>query len=159
MKRTAIRTAFLAASFLAAMSSAKAVPDFSGEWKMNVAKSDFQAPIPAPEILTRTIKHHDPSLEYKTYQKGVAGEVTTEIKYTTDGKPTVNKVQDSDAKGAARWEGNNLIIESTRDFQGMQIGSKETWTLSDGGKTLTITNHVTVPGQGEFDLKLVLDKQ
>jgi hypothetical protein len=158
MKRTARGTALLIASCFAALGVASAAPDFTGNWKMNVAKSEF-GPIPAPEILTRTIQHHDPSLEYKTYQKGAQGEVTTEIKYSTDGKPSVNKVQDSDSKGSAHWQGTTLIIESSRDFQGMQIGSKETWTLSDGGKTLTINNHVTIPGQGEFDLKLVLDKQ
>jgi hypothetical protein len=152
------KTAVSVASLFIALAGAQAAPNLSGEWKMNITKTDY-GPLPVPEVFTRTIKHSDPSLEYKTYQKGAQGEVKTEIKYTTDGKPCVNKVQDSDAKGTARWQGDNLIIESTREFQGMQIGSKEIWTLSDGGKTLTIANHVTVPQQGEFDLKLVLEKQ
>lgn len=153
------KTALFVTSLFAVLAAAQAAPNLSGEWKMNIAKSDFPAPIPMPEVFTRTITHHDPSLEYKTYQKGALGDVNTEIKYTTDGKPCVNKVQDSDAKGTAHWQGNNLIIESTRELQGMEITSKETWTLSDGGKTLTINSHITVPQQGEFDLKLVLEKQ
>jgi hypothetical protein len=136
---------------------AQAAPNFSGDWKMNVAKSDF-GPVPAPEALTRTVKHADPVIEYSTRQKGEQGEVTTEIKYTTDGKPCVNKINGGDAKGTAKWQGDSLVIESTRDFQGMQLQSKETWTLSDGGKTLVINNHISVP-QGDFDLKLVLEKQ
>jgi|SRR5579863_1703898 len=150
---------FFFAIFLFAGALFAAQPNFSGEWKMNVAKSDF-GPIPAPTTLTRTIRHNDPSLEYTTRQKGQQGaEITTEIKYTTDGKPCVNKIQDSEAKGSARWQGDNLLIESAREFQGIQISSKETWTLADGGKTLNISSHVSVPQQGEFDLKLVLDKQ
>ncbi len=125
---------------------------------MNVAKSDF-GPIPAPDSFTRTIKHSDPSLEYTTHQKGAQGDITTEVKYTTDGKPAVNKINGSDSKGTAKWQGEALLIESTRDIQGMQIQSKEIWTLSDDKKTLTVNSHIAIPGQGEFDLKLVLEKQ
>jgi len=156
IKRT-LKPILCVLSISAAMGLAQAASNFSGEWKMNIAKSDF-GPAPAPEELTRSIKHSDPSLEIKTHQKGAQGEISTELKYTTDGKPCVNKVNGSDAKGTAKWDGDNLIIESIREFQGMQLQSKETWILSDGGKTLTINNHIAVP-QGEFDLKLVLEKQ
>jgi hypothetical protein len=142
---------------IALSAAALAAPNFSGQWKMNVAKSDF-GPVPAPEVLTRTVKHADPALEYTTHQKGEQGEVNTDIKYTTDGKPCVNKINGSEAKGTAKWEADKLIIESVRDLQGTQLTSKETWMLTDGGKTLIINNHIAVP-QGEFDLKLVLEKQ
>lgn len=137
--------------------AAQAAPNFTGEWKMNIAKSDF-GPVPAPSELTRSIQHKDPNLSIKTHQKGAQGDITTELKYTTDGKPCMNKVNGSDSAGTAKFEGDNLVIESTRDFQGMQLRTKETWSLSDGGKTLTIQNHIQVP-QGEFDAKLVLEKQ
>ena len=142
------------AGLIFAISLFAAKPDFSGEWKMNVAKSDFGR-MTAPQTLTRTIKHTDPSLEYHSVQKGAQGEVATDIKYTTDGQPCTNR----EAKGTARWVGDNLLIEYTRDFRGVQISSKEIWSLSDGGKTLTISSHVSVPQQGEYDVKLVLDKQ
>ena len=100
MTKTMVSAAILATSLFLAASHAQAAANFSGEWKMNVAKSDF-GQVPAPEVLTRSIQHHDPVLEYKSYQKGVQGEVTTEIKYTTDGKPCVNTVQDMPAKGTA----------------------------------------------------------
>jgi hypothetical protein len=152
MTRSLIAGVLLAAALQAAQ------PNFSGDWKMNVARSEFGG-MPAPDVLTRTIKHNDPLLEYKTYQKGAQGEVTTEVRYTTDGKPCINKLQESEARGTARWQGDALLIESARDFRGIQITSKETWTLADGGKTLIISSHVSVPQQGEFELKLVLDKQ
>ncbi len=40
--------------------------------------------------MTRTIKHNDPMLQISTHQKGAQGEATTELKYTTDGKPAEN---------------------------------------------------------------------
>jgi hypothetical protein len=52
-----------------------------------------------------------------------------------------------------------MVIQYTRDFQGTSIVSTETWSLSDGGKVLTVLSHISIPGQGEIDLKLVLDKQ
>jgi hypothetical protein len=157
MQNHILTTALVATSLFSGLSLA-AAPNLSGQWKMNVVKSDF-GPTPAPEILTRTIKHNDPVLEYTTYNKGRQGEVTSSIKYTTDGKPCTNKIQGSDSKGTAKWQGDNLVIESTREFQGMQISFKEIWTLSDGGKTLTINSHFSIPQQGEYDLRLVLDKQ
>lgn len=158
MRKLASVGALFGLLLLAGIQQAKAAPNFSGDWKMNIAKSDF-GPVPAPEVLTRSIKHNDPALEIATHQKGARGEVNTELKYTTDGKPCVNKVQGGDATGTAKWSGDNLVIESAREFQGTPITSKETWTLSDGGKTLTILNHISVPQQGEFDIKYVLDKQ
>ena len=63
-----------------------------------------------------------------------------------------------EVRGTAHWDGDRLVIESTREVQGGQAKQKETWALGDGGKTLTIQTHVTVP-QGEFDVKQVFAKQ
>jgi hypothetical protein len=154
-----ISTAIFATSVFLAASHAQAAANFSGEWKMNAAKSDFgPMAAQAPEVLTRSIKHNDPVLEISTHQKGAQGETTTQLKYTTDGKECVNKLPQGDAKGTAKWQGNNLIVESVREAQGIEIKAKETWTLSDGGKVLTILNHVIIP-QGEFDVKYAFDKQ
>jgi hypothetical protein len=158
MRKLAVFITLFSIFLLGSARQMQAASNFSGDWKMNIAKSDF-GPVPAPEILTRAIKHTDPALDIATHQKGARGEVNTELKYTTDGKPCTNKVQGGEATGAATWHGDNLVIESERDFQGTPIKSKETWTLSDGGKTLTIMSHVSVPNQGEFDIKYVFDKQ
>lgn len=125
---------------------------------MDIAKSDFGR-FPAPTQFTRTIHQNSASLLIDTLQKGKQGEVRSELKYTTDGKECVNHLQGGDAKGTAKFEGENLVIESSRDFQGTEIRSKEIWTLSDGGKVLTIQNHVVIAQQGEADTKLVLNKQ
>jgi hypothetical protein len=161
MTKAIISTAFLTALtvLIFAAPRAQAATNFSGDWKMNVSKSDFgPTAAQAPEVLTRSIKHNDPALEIATHQKGAQGETNSQLKYTTDGKECVNKLPQGEAKGTAKWQGDNLVVESVREAQGVEIKARETWTLSDGGKVLTILNHVTIP-QGELDLKYVFEKQ
>jgi hypothetical protein len=151
-KRFTVLAAF-AMTVLAAQSQAAA--NFSGEWKLNLAKSDY-GPAPQPDFMTRIIKHNDPALVISTHQKGARGESTTEIKYTTDGKLVENTTPPS--KGSAKWDGDKLVVDSVRDFQGTELKSHDVWTLSADGKTLTVNSHATVP-QGEFDMVFVFDKQ
>jgi hypothetical protein len=164
MRKPVFITALFSALLVAALGRSQAAPNFSGDWKMNIVKSDFGRYPAIPELLTRTIRQNGVVLEYSTRQKGTGPEhkavdVTTELKYTTDGKVCANKVNGSDAKGTAKFQGGNLVIESTREIQDLRIASKEVWTLSEDGKVLTINNHVSIPQQGDFDIKLVLDKQ
>ncbi len=151
MRKCFIIVAAFAMTFLAAQS--QAATNFSGEWKLNTAKSDY-GPIPAPELMTRSIKHDDPVIQVSTHQKGAQGETTTDLKYTTDGKPAENK----GSKGTAKWDADKLVVDSVRDAQGAELKFHEVWSLSADGKTMTINNHIVAP-QGEFDLTLVFDKQ
>jgi hypothetical protein len=129
-----------------------AAPNLSGSWMLNLAKSQY-GQFPTPEVMMRTIQHNDPALSMSTYQKGAQGEVTTELKYTTDGKPSVN----GENKGSAHWDNDKLVIETSRDYQGTKLTQREEWTVSTDGKTLTIATHVKLPN-GEFDVKQVFEK-
>jgi hypothetical protein len=151
MKRFLIATLLLA-------SSAFAAPNLTGEWKLNLAKSQY-GPIPAPLEVTRQIKVEGISLSMSTYQKSAQRENTSELKYTTDGKVSVNKVTNGDSKGTAHWDGDTLIIESSQQNGPAEIKSREAWTVSPDGKTLTILTHLTIPQQGEIDVKQVFEKQ
>jgi len=153
MKKCFIVVAVFAITLLAGQS--KAAANFSGEWKLNLSKSDY-GPISqfAPEFMIRTIKHDDPALQISTHQKGAQGEVTTDLKYTTDGKPAENK----GSKGTAKWDGDKLVVDSVRDMQGTELKSHDVWALSTDGKALTVNSHLTAP-QGEFDIVFVFDKQ
>jgi hypothetical protein len=132
-------------------------PNFSGSWKLNAAKSDF-GPMPAPDKMDRTIKHEDPTMEMKTTQVGQQGEITTEMKYVTDGKEFVNKGPRGEVKSVATWEAGKLVVKSKREVQGMEITITETWSLSEDGKNITIVNSISTP-QGDFEAKIVMDKQ
>ena len=145
LNRTVVLTALLALPLAAA-------PNLSGSWMLNLAKSQY-GQFPAPEVMMRQIQHQDSALSMSTYQKGTQGEVTTELKYTTDGKPVVN----GENKGAAHWDSDKLVIETSRDYQGTTLTQREEWTLSADGKTLTIATHVKLPN-GEFDVKQVFEK-
>ena len=145
MNRALLITAFCALPLAAA-------PNLSGTWVLNLAQSQY-GQFPAPEVMTRQIQHQDPALSISTFQKGAQGQVTTELKYTTDGKPAVN----GDNKGSARWDHDKLVIETSRDFQGTKLTSREEWTLSSDGKTLTVATHLKLPN-GEFDVKQVFEK-
>src|SRR5271168_4537584 len=116
-----LAVAFLAVTLLAA--PAQAAPNLTGVWKLNLSKSDY-GPVPQPEVMTRTINHNDPSLQISTYQKGAQGETTTELKYTTDGKPAENK----GSKGSAKWDGDKLVVDSVRDLQGNELKFHEVWS-------------------------------
>jgi hypothetical protein len=151
IKKCFTLSALLAMTFLAAQAQAGA--NFTGVWKLNLAKSEY-GPVPQPDAMTRTINHNDPSLQISTYTKGAAGEVTTELKYTTDGKPAENK----GSKGSAKWDGDKLVVDSVRDYQGAELKLHDVWTLSTDGKTLTINSHLTVP-QGEIDMTQTFEKQ
>ena len=95
--------------------AADAKPDFSGEWKLNVDKSNF-GPMPPPESETRTIAHADPALSVKSVRVGGTGDVTTDLKFTTDGKESVNTIKtpagEIEMKTTMNWEGNALVGKS-----------------------------------------------
>ena len=146
-----------AGALLVGVVTQAASQNLSGEWKLNFAKSDY-GKFPAPSSMTRKIAHNDPKLILTTTQKGAQGEVTSKLVYTTDGKESVNQVAGGEAKGIAQWIGDKLMIESSREFQGVTLKQKDIWTLSADGKTLTIDSHVSIPN-GEFDIKQVFDKQ
>ena len=141
---------------LASLALAAALPlaaaDFSGRWMLNTAKSQF-GQFPAPEVMMRSVKLAGAQLSMTTYQKGAQGEVTTELKYTTDGKPSANGA----STGTARLNGETLVIESSRESQGAKLTQRDVWTISPDGKTLTVQSHITLPN-GAFDVRQVFER-
>jgi hypothetical protein len=158
MRRYTIRQ--LAVTILVAafcLLQAQAKPNFSGTWKLNTAKSDFGA-MPAPDSRTDKIAHDDPALTDSVTQNGQMGEVTAELKYSTDGKETTNTVRGNELKSTAKWEGDELVIAGKTSINGADVTLNDRWSLSADGKTLTILRHVNSP-MGETNQKIVLEKQ
>ncbi len=134
-------------------------PNFSGDWSMNPGKSNF-GPLAAnaPQKITRAIRHKEPALEFKTVQSGAQVEVTTEMKYTTDGKESVNALRGTEIKGTAKWTGDALVIESTRMTQGVEVLQSDQWTMEEGGQSMKVESSVTTP-KGSFQFTVFFDKQ
>lgn len=157
MTRRVMIVAAAAAVFVVCLPGAEK-PDFSGIWKLNNAKSDF-GPMPGgPDKFERTIDHKDPSLKMTTVQAFQGQERTNNVEYTIDGQEKTVETAMGPMKVTPVWKGDNLEITVRREFQGSEIKSVETWSLSEDGKTLTVKTDISAP-QGEFTLKFVLDKQ
>ena len=143
---------------LASMALAADKPNFSGEWKMNAAKSNFGA-LPAPAMYMRKVTHAEPTITIENTQTGTPlGDQQDTHTYTTDGKEIAFSANGADVKSAVTWDGDALLINSKASVQGMDILIKDKISLGDGGKTMTDAVHVASP-QGEIDLTLVFDKQ
>ena len=137
---------------------AQAKSDFSGTWKLDTSKSDF-GPIPAPDTMTETITHADPSLKANVATTGgPQGDMKYDLSYTTDGKECVNKVGDNEFKSTLTWDGDDLVVNTKGNFGGTDFTSKDRWTLSSDGKTLTVNRHLS-SAMGEADVKAVFAKQ
>ena len=144
-----------ALTILAGTVAAADKPNFSGDWKMNAAKSNF-GPIPGPASITRKVTHAEPSLTIVEEQQGDQGTQVTTRKYTTDGKDMTFESSGAVVRGTAVWEGNTLILTSVVDAIGVTFTDK--MSLSEDGRTLTSAVHIA-SAQGDLDLVVVFDKQ
>jgi len=140
-----------------AMAAKGAKPNYSGTWKLNVAKSDF-GPIPAPDTRTDVIEHSDPMLKVSTTQDGAQGKQEFTLNMTTDGKEMTNTPGGLELKSIGGWEANNIVMNVKLKFQDNDVAVKATWLLSEDGKTLTQNQHLTT-AMGELDQKMVFEKQ
>lgn len=149
-------TACMTVAFFAA-SAAQSAPNLSGDWKLNLSKSNYGS-FPAPLAVTRKIVLDGPKLSMITTQKSAKGDVTSQLHYTTDGKESVNQLATGESKGTAQWIADKLMVTSSREVQGTTLKQTEIWSLSPDAKTLTIDAHVSLPN-GEFDVKQVFERQ
>ncbi|HEV8038252.1 MAG TPA: hypothetical protein VGP62_05255 [Bryobacteraceae bacterium] len=155
-----MRKAIVAALFVTAFATsmlAQSKPNFSGTWKLNVAKCDF-GPLPAPDSRTDVITHNEPTIKIDVDSKGGQGDFTGTLNYTTDGKEVSNKMGPRDVKSTLGWEGSHLVVNSKLSINDAEITIKTVWTLSDDGKTLSQDAHINSP-MGELDTKQVFEKQ
>jgi hypothetical protein len=140
---------------------AQSKPDFSGTWTLDTAKSD-----PAPQgrgggggggAATLTIKQT--GTELSIMSEGRQGPQT--LTYKLDGSESTNQMMGrggaTPAKSTAKWDGSSLVIETTRDFNGMSITTKEVRTLDSGGKAMQVETTAQTPN-GEQKRKVVYTK-
>ena len=130
-------------------------PNFSGEWKINVAKSNF-GPLPPPSVMNRSITHTEPALTIIEEQQSTMGDQKTTRKYVTDGSEMTFEVQGAVVASAASWKDSALVFVSRVDAAGITF--TDSMTLSADGKALTSVVHIT-SAQGDADITIVFDKQ
>lgn len=168
---TAMFTLVLA---VAAISAQDRTASFAGNWTLDAGKSKLDERMRnSIESMTWTVTQTDKELKIETKTKrvtrpegetsgggqgrgmgrgGFGGDGTTV--YTLDGKET--KVEQETPMGKvpvlykANLEKGKLTLSSSRTVSGqmgeMTITTKETWTLSEDGKTLTVKRETETPG-------------
>jgi hypothetical protein len=152
-----LRTALYVLATLACSAFAADKPNFSGDWKMNLEKSDF-GPVPAPATYTRKVTHAEPSITIEDTQTGTAlGDQHDTRTYTTDGKEITYQANGADIKSAATWDGDALQVDSKASVQGVDLDIKDKITLAADGKTMTDSVHIATP-MGDLDIKVVFEK-
>jgi len=152
-KRCVVVLVVLALAALPALAKA----NFSGEWKLNISKSSF-GQMPPPSSMTNKITHEDPKLTSHVKQSSDMGDFEFDSSYTTDGKECTNDMFGSPQKSTLKWDGDTLLIDTKGKFGDNEFTMQDKWTLSDGGKTLTIIR-LFKSSMGEGEQKLVLEKQ
>lgn len=148
--------AVLTVVLLAAL-PALAKVNFTGDWKLNVAKSDF-GQMPAPNSMTQKITHEDPKLTVAVKMSGQRGDFEWEARYTTDGKECTNEFRGNPSTSVLKWDGDALVVTTKGRFGDNEYTMTDKWQLSADGKTLTLNRHFS-SAMGEGDQKLVLEKQ
>ena len=153
--KTGLRIALL---LTALTLTANAKPNLTGTWKLDPAKSEF-GPMPGPSSMTRVIDHNDPAMAVKTTQAGQRGEFTTELKYTTDGKESVNTTRMGEVKSMVAWDGDTLVVKYKLNTPNAgELNFEERWEVEGGGKSMTVKTKVT--GAGEpMNRKMVFTKE
>jgi hypothetical protein len=158
MKRVLLLSATLAV-ILPFVAHAQSKPDFSGTWTLDTAKSD---PAPAGRgggggAATLTIKQTGTELSITS--EGRQGPQT--MTYKLDGSESTNQVMGrggaAAVKSVAKWDGSSLVIETTREFNGTSITSKEVRKLDNGGKEMQVDTTSQTPN-GEQKRKVIYTK-
>ena len=141
----------------AALSFAQSQTDFSGNWKLNLGKSEYGM-LPPPESRSDKIEQTKEGISDSVSAVNQQGKMDYVIKFTTDGKENAVTAGGRNVKITAVWDGPALVVTQKLDFQGQEVVAKAKWTLSDDKSTLTQTVHLTSP-MGEMDQKVVFEKQ
>ena len=131
--------------------------DYSGTWKLNVAKSDYGV-LPGPTSRTDVITQKEPLITDHVTAETEQGKLDYTVNYSTDGKEMTNTIGDRTLKSTAKWDGNNLVVNSKLKVGDADVDVAATWVLAADGKTLTISVHIT-SSMGDADQKLMLEKQ
>lgn len=147
-----------------AQKKAGAKPNLTGEWKLNVAASEFgdvPPPVRQMEVVTQagnefaiaiTIEREEMRQSYTLrFQAGGA-----EMPLAAGSFPEDAPFRILGVKGA--WQGAELVVTQRVSFQGAEGILTASYSLSGDGKVLRKATHVAMEGGG-FDTKTVYDRQ
>jgi hypothetical protein len=145
---------------LAAVASAQSHPDFSGTWKQDNSKSTIR---PGSTIqYSNKIELRDQKVTVTTIlgANGDHKESTYSREYVIGGKASTSSDREGDQfTNTVKWDGDSLVFETVEKEKTATLTSREVWTLSPDGRTLTKKIHHTGGRGGDSDQTFVLEKQ
>ena len=135
-------------------------PDFTGTWKQDNSRSTIR---PGSTIqYSNRIAQQEQKLSVTTIlgANGDRKESTYTREYEIGGEPKVTTDREGDQfTNIVRWEGDSLMFETVKKEKSATLNSREVWTLSADGKTLTKKIHRTGGRGNDSDQTYVLVKQ
>ena len=154
---------------------AQGTVNFSGTWVLDNSKSEMPN---RPGRSGEATETHDVSRKMVIEQQSATLKITralsaatrersTTVTYNTTGQETTESTpRGGSIVSRASWEGNKLVITSTRTMTRPRRGEtgerkieeKDVWSLSPDGRTLTI-EETRQTSRGERTAKTVFNKQ
>jgi hypothetical protein len=118
------------------MTVADARPNFSGVWKLNPEKSVMRGAMPKQMLVN--IEHRDPTLIQQVLSTDANGTEQRQVFICRIGTEMKNAIGGVEFQSSARWSGGELVIESRMNARGRDFYFKDHWSLSAGGRALTM---------------------
>jgi len=138
--------------------AASAIPNFSGTWEINAAKSDF-GQFPAPSKLTMTIEQSATTLKSTQATTTPNGDINATLELALDGKETTGTgFGGMTTKSVTKLDAGALVVNTKMQGQGGEMTQTSKWTLSPDGKMLTVAQSLAGP-MGALNFTIVLDKK
>ncbi len=111
--------------------------NLAGVWIADLSRSKFIGP--SPKGMTVKISHAELELTEDILVTRPDGSVETIVfKCRTDGKLGTSRLNGNEVRGKARWQGDNLVIESWIQTGERSVHLCDYWSLSSDGKTLSM---------------------
>lgn len=109
--------------------------NFSGTWNVNLRQSRLLGPVPKAILIT--IQQSEEKLREEVLVTKLDGsENRLVFQCWINGEVDRNLLNDKPIRGVARWEGEELVIESRMELAGREMYFCDRWSLSSDRQTL-----------------------
>ena len=148
--------------FGAGIVSASGAPtaDFTGDWKVNIEKSDFGM-LFAPKAAAVKITQEGTTIKMAASETNAQDETNrVESTLATDGTQCAGTLIATHylVTGVMIWNSGSLAFDASGSSAGVDFKVHEVWVLSPDKGTITITRHFS-SARGDTDQTVVLEKQ
>ena len=113
-------------------------PNFTGIWKLNLEKSTIRGP--QPKQILMNLEHQDPTLIQQILLTDANDAVQRNVFTCRIGAEVKNSFGGIELRSSARWNSEELVIESRMNARGREFYFKDHWSLSKNGRTLTMAH-------------------